>query len=243
MRALREDELFALFRHVRFHDADAAQRFGQPSRHLRVDLAALAEERAQALERGCHPAAERAEDQDRDHRQLPVEIEQDDERDRRGQDRSGELHEARADEIPDAFRVGHDARDEDAGLRRVEIADRQAHDVRLDLFAHLGDRALRRDAEHLRVRERGRRIDDRRRAGGHGELRQQLPMALLDHVVHQVLRRRRQHEAGEAVDEHQAEAESEPLAVRPDQPARFFPCARREGFLRRLGNIAGCGRF
>ena len=115
--------------------------------------------------------------------------------------------------------------------------------MRLDVLAHLGDRALRRDAEHLRVRERGRRIDDRRRAGGHGELRQQLPMALLDHVVHQVLRRRRQHEAGEAVDEHQAEAEGEALAVHPNQPARFFPCARREGFFRRLGRIAGRGRL
>ena len=64
--------------------------------------------------------------------------------------RAGELHQAGADEVPDAFGVGHDARDQHAGLRRVEVADRQAHDVRLDVLAHVGDRALRRDAEHLR---------------------------------------------------------------------------------------------
>jgi hypothetical protein len=40
-----------------------------------------------------------------------------------------ELHEAVADQIADAVGVGHDARDEDAGLRRVEIGDGQPRDV------------------------------------------------------------------------------------------------------------------
>ena len=157
------------------------------------------------------------------------------ERDDRGEHRAGQLHQAGADEIPDAFGVGHDARDQDAGLGRVEVADRQAHHVRLDVLAHLGDRALRGDAEHLRVGERRRRIDDGRRAGGQRQRRQQFPVALLNHVVHQVLGRRRQHEAGQAIDEHQAEAEREPLAVRPDEGARFFPGAGGEGLFRRFG--------
>ena len=63
VRALREHELFALLGRVGLDDADAAERFGEPAGHLGVDLAALAEERPQPLERRRHPAAEGAEDQ------------------------------------------------------------------------------------------------------------------------------------------------------------------------------------
>ena len=88
----------------------------------------------------------------------------------RRQDRAGQLHEAGADEIPDAFRVGHDARNQDAALRRVEVPDRQAHDVRFDVLAHVGDGALRGDAENLRVGERRGRVDERGRADPQAEL-------------------------------------------------------------------------
>ena len=137
-------------------------------------------------------------------RQPPVQVEQDAERDDGRQDRAGQLHQAGADQVPDAFGVGHDARDEDAGLGRVEVADRQAHDVRFDVLAHVGDRALRGDAQHLRVaRTTSPASTSVARAGGQRQLRQQVPVLLADHVVHQVLRRRRQHEAGQPVDDHQ----------------------------------------
>ena len=68
----------------------------------------------------------------------------------RGDEAANELHEAGADEIPDAFGVGHDARDQHAGLRRIEVANRQVHHARLHALAHVGDRALRGDAEDLR---------------------------------------------------------------------------------------------
>ena len=58
VRALREHQLFALLRGVGLDDADAAERFGQPAGDLRVDLAALAEQRPQPLERRRHAAAE-----------------------------------------------------------------------------------------------------------------------------------------------------------------------------------------
>ena len=67
---------------------------------------------------------------------------------------AGELHEARADEVADALRVVHDARDQHAGLRRVEVAHGQPHDVLFDAPAHVGDRLLRGDAEDLREPER-----------------------------------------------------------------------------------------
>ena len=104
MRALGEHELLALLRRVGLDDADAAERFGEPAGHLGVDLAALAEQRPQALERRRHAAAERAEHEDRDRRQLPVQIDEDAQRHDRGQDRAGQLHEAGADEVPDALR-------------------------------------------------------------------------------------------------------------------------------------------
>ena len=47
MRALGEDDLFALLGGVALDDANAAERLGQPAGDFRVDLAALAEQRPQ----------------------------------------------------------------------------------------------------------------------------------------------------------------------------------------------------
>ena len=78
-----------------------------------------------------------------------------------GDEPAHQLHQAGADEIADALGVAHDARHQHAGLGGVEVAHRQAHDVRLHALAHVGDGALRRDAEDLRQRERGDRLDQR----------------------------------------------------------------------------------
>ena len=231
MRALGEDDLFAFLRRVGFDDAHAAERLGEPAGDLRVDLAALAEERAQLLERHRHAAAEDAEDQDRDGGQLPVDVDQDDEGDDRGDHRSGQLDDTGADEVPDAFRVGHDPRDEDAGFRRVEVADRQPHHVRLDVLAHFHDGALAGDAEDLRVRKRAGRVDDRRKAHRHRQHRQQLPVLLGDDVVHQILGGQGGDQARRAADEHQAEANGQTLPVRPDERFRLFPGAGRQCLL------------
>ena len=195
VNALREDQLFALLGGVGLDDADAAERFVQPAGHLGVDLSALAEERPQAVERQRHRAAECGQRAERRERQPPVQVEENDERDDGRDDAAGELDEAGADDVADAFGVRHDARDEDAGLRRVEVADRQPRDVRLDAPAHVGDRALRRDAEHLREREGRHRLDDRRRAGGERQRHQHLRSALADDVVDQELGGRGQDQA------------------------------------------------
>ena len=86
--------------------------------------------------------------------------------------------------------------------------------MRLDVLAHVGDRALRGDAEHLRQDERRDRLHDRRAAGDQRERHQQLCLLLADDVVDQILGRRRQDEAGEPVDEHQDQAERQPAAAR-----------------------------
>ncbi len=222
VRALREHQLLALLRRVGLDDAHAAERLGEASRHFRVDLPALAEERPQPLESERHAGPERAQDDDRDRGQLPVQIDQYAEGEDRRENRPGELHQPGADQIPDAFGVGHDARDEHAGLGRVEVADRQPHHVGFDLLAHLGDGALRRDAEHLRERERRHQFDERRSAGGHREAREQLPFAPEHDVVHQELRGRREDQTGEPVDHHQGEADGQALPVLPDEPTRLL---------------------
>ena len=224
----REDLLLAIFRDVGLDHAHAAERLRKAAGHLRLDLAALPEDRPQALEGIGHPAAEEHEHDERDGGQAPVEPEQHPEREAALDEPAGQLHEAGADEVPDAFGVVHDARDELARLRRVEVAHRKAHHVVVDVLAHLGDGALGRHAEDLRERERRHRLHDRgarRREGQHG---QEVGLAFADHVVHEELRRRGgQHEADGPVDEHQAETEREPCAMGPDQAARFFP-GRRE---------------
>jgi hypothetical protein len=191
----------------------------------------FAEERAQSLEGDRHGAAEHRERDEGRQRQPPVQVEQNAERDDRGDDAADELHEAGADEVPDAFGVAHDARNQDAGLRRVEISDRQARDVRLDAAAHVGDGALGGHAEHLRNREGGDRLDDRRGAGDQRERQQQIRLVPADDVVYQVLRRRRQHHADEPVDEHQREAEREPASAGQDELARLAPGGGRGDFL------------
>ena len=52
-------------------------------------------------------------------------------------------------EVPDTFGVSHDAGNEHAGFGRVEETGRETHDVLLDLFAHVRNRALGRHAEDL----------------------------------------------------------------------------------------------
>ena len=138
-----------------------------------------------------------AERDDVGERQLPVQVEEIGQREDGGDDAADELHEAVADEVPDALGVGHDPRDQDARLGRVEVADRQPRDVRLDAAPHVGDRALRRDAEHLRQPERGHRLHQRGRPGGQRQRHQHLHLPLPDHVVDQVFRRGGQDQPGE----------------------------------------------
>ena len=68
-------------------------------------------------------------------------------------------------------------------------------------------------------------LDDRRDDGERGERHQQAGRVLADDVVDEELRREREHESGDAVDHHQAEADRERHAVLGDQLPRLFPRA------------------
>ena len=74
-------------------------------------------------------------------------------------------------------------------------------------------------------RERRRGLNDRRDRGGGGERHQQVGAVLSDDVVDEELRRPGEHESGEAVDDHQHEADGERPTVLGDELPRLFPCA------------------
>ncbi len=170
---LREHDALAPLRRVDLHGAHAAQRFAESAGHLRLDPAALPEDRSETGEGERHHAAERQEDDERDRRELPVQPEQHPERDRGREQTADELHQTGTDQIPDPFCIVHDAGDQHAALRGIEVGDREAEHVRFDRLAHVGDRALRRNADDLRQRESRPRLNQRRDAHGDGEHRQQ----------------------------------------------------------------------
>jgi hypothetical protein len=112
--------------------------------------------------------------------------------------------------------------------------------MRFHAPAHVGDRALRRHTEHLRQRKRRHRLDERRRAGRRCERHQQVRALLPDDVIDQPLRGRRQHEPGEAVHQHERQAQGEPSAPRPDERFGLVPGGRGQlHFFRRGAGVGG----
>ncbi len=213
----RKYPVLALLGDVGLDDPNAAERFAEPARNPRGDLAALAEERTKPAERDNHPGGEQHEHHDADERELPVQIEKDGQRDDRRHQPSDQLHETRAHQVPDAIRVVHHARDQHAGLRRIEIARGKPRDVPLHAHAHVRNGLLGGDAEHLRERKRRCRIDERGGARRGCERDQQVGAAPADHVVDEELGGGGKDQAGEPVDEHQREPERQASAMRPDE--------------------------
>ena len=120
-----------------------------------------------------------------------------------------QLDQARPDEVPDALGVRHDAGEQDARLRLVEEGDLEAADVALDAAPHLGDRVLGGPAEDLGEGKARDGLDQGRPAGGQDDPDEKLALALADDVVEQDLGRARQHQAGHAAEQQQAEAEGQ----------------------------------
>src|SRR5436190_24351505 len=74
MRAAGERKLFTLFCRVRFHDADPAERFSEPSGYERCDLSAFAKHGPQDFESVKQSTAKDQEHDDGGDRQLPVQV-------------------------------------------------------------------------------------------------------------------------------------------------------------------------
>ena len=136
--ALREHRRLARLGVVALHHPHAPERLGEASGDLGVDLAALAEDRPQRRRR---PGRARGRRRPRDTRVSAVmpglRCSMTARARRRGEQAAGQLHEAGADEVPDALDVVHDPRDELAGLVGVVVGDRQPADVRLHLASRI----------------------------------------------------------------------------------------------------------
>ncbi len=117
--------------------------------------------------------------------------------------------------------------------------------MRLKAFAHLGYDPLRGDAEHLRECKGRHRLQHRRGTRDERQRDQQIRALLSDYLVDEHFRARRKHEAKHPVDEHDAEADSQSGAMRPDQFTCLAPDDRHLQFSRlggfgaaRLGGLS-----
>src|SRR5438552_7792143 len=110
MRAAGEGQLLALLGGVGLDDANASERFGQPSGEGRGYFAALAEQRSKPREGERQGSSEGPQHQNCNQRQTPVEPEQDAESYGRSDKTTDQLHQAGADQITNALGVVHDSR-------------------------------------------------------------------------------------------------------------------------------------
>ncbi len=107
------------------------------------------------------------------------------------------------DQVPNPFRVLHDAGEQHAGLGGIEVAERKPRDVGVDAYAHVGNGALGRHAQHLGVRKRRHGLDERGDRDTSCQRHQEIRAALSDHVVHQELRAGRQSQASDSTDKRE----------------------------------------
>ena len=153
--------VFAPFGGVRLDNANAGKTFREPPGDLCVDLASLTKNGTQVGKGVGHHSCECRQHYQRDERETPVEVEQHYHGNRRGDEPSGQLDQAGADQVANALGVGHDARDQYAGLRGIEVRHRKSRYVLLHQLAHFGDCALCRHAQHLCQTERRACLDQR----------------------------------------------------------------------------------
>ena len=141
-------------------------------------LAALAEDGANGLEGALQDKAEDQQHDKADQRHLHAELDEIAEGEERREDAAEEVDDASADEVADAFDVGHDAGDQGAGAVLIVEGDRQAADVRLDLHAQFGDEALAFFREQLSECVGGDALNDRGENDRSNDHRQQVQGAL-----------------------------------------------------------------
>ena len=112
------------------------------------------------------------------------------------------MHEASAHQVPDAFSIGHDPRDQDPGLSRIEIPNRKTRDVGHHLLAHLRDGSLCGDTEHLGQTESRPRLHEGGSKPDTGEQVQLVGPLVGDHVIDHIARHPGQHQPRKAAGQH-----------------------------------------
>src|SRR5258708_4400237 len=127
---------------VALYHPHPAERFSEPAGNVGVDLAALAEDRPDGPERLTQRQSEPSDHQCGDPGHEQASLQQNDEYDQRHEHTADKLDQARAQKISDAPDVGHDTRDQYAGLVAVVVGNRQAANVLLNFAPKLGNEPL-----------------------------------------------------------------------------------------------------
>ena len=133
---------FALLGVIALDDANAAERLRQAAGHLGVDFAALPEngpDGAECLVQRDGEAQQEAEGQHGHHR---ADAKQDHQRNAGSEQSADQIDQPSPQQVPDAFDVGHDARNQSAGLVGVVESYRQMRDVGLYFLAKFGNQPL-----------------------------------------------------------------------------------------------------
>ena len=209
-----EHLVLALLGVIALHHAHAAERFRQAAGDLGVDLGALAEDGTDGPKGLAQAESEDQQKAEGDGGHHRADANQNGEGNDRGEQAADKVHQAGADEVAHPFDVAHDARDQHAGLVGVVIRDGEPPNVLLHPAAQLGDQLLRRLGERLGQGKRGQALDERRQQHNSHQRIEQLEMPLADDVVDQILGGSRKHQPGDAVDDHQSQAQARASARR-----------------------------
>ena len=140
--AAGEDSFFALFRVISLDHAHPAQRLREASCHFGVDLSPLAKngtDRSECLVQRDGKAKQKAECQQRHHR---ADAEEHDHRNAGGEQPADQVDQSGPQQVPHAFDIAHDARNQRAGLVRIVERNRKVRDVRLHLLTKFRDQTL-----------------------------------------------------------------------------------------------------
>ena len=166
-----EDVGLTLLGVIALDDTDAAEGFGEAAGNFGIDLGALAEDGTDGLEGTLQDETETSRTTKLTIVIWTLSLMRIAEGEECSEDSAEEVDDSGADEIADAFDVGHDASDEGAGAVGVVEGYWEPADVGLDLHAQLCDEALTFFGKKLGERVGGDALNDggerpRRRSRG-----------------------------------------------------------------------------
>src|SRR5262249_26473867 len=137
--AAAKHALLAVFGVVSLDHANPAQRFGESSRHLGVDLSPLAKNRTNRLKSFLKRQSETEQEPEGQRRHQRTDPEQHNQRNTRGEQSTYKIYKASADQVTHAFHITHDSRYQNTALGRIVERHGQPPDMRLYFLSQLGN--------------------------------------------------------------------------------------------------------
>ena len=179
-------------------------------------------DRSERLVQRDGEAEQKAERQHGHHR---ADAEEDDHRDAGGEQAADQVDQSGAEQVPHAFHVGHDARDQGAGLIGIVERNRKMRDVRLHFFPKFRNQALGRFRQQLGQRKGRDALNDGGRQNDQDQAPQQFDVMFGDDTVDQEFGGVGKHQSRHPVDDHQQEADRQQAPAGTHQ----FPNGGKDG--------------